>query len=182
MAGPFRDKLRAGLRRRPAVVGLVALVLLLSAAALPFRTFDGRIDVMLPDRSELRDVFGLLRDIEVADKVLVTLAMRDGSAAPETLAAAAETYVAGLDPAWAAPLATGFAAADVADDFAKLARRLPDYLAEADLRKLRDGAASAADVRAALQALKNRLQRPEGMWSAVAPGPHSSAAMKKSPR
>ena len=170
MAGAFRDKLRQSLRRRPVVAGLVAAITLAAAAALPFRTFDGRIDVMLPDRSELRDVFGLLRDIEVADKVLVTLAMRDGSAAPETLAAAAETYVAGLDPAWAAPLATGFAAADVADDFAKLARRLPDYLAEADLRKLRDGAASAADVRAALQALKNRLQRPEGMWSAVAPG------------
>jgi hypothetical protein len=170
VAGAFRDKLRQSLRRRPVVAGLVAAITLAAAAALPFRTFDGRIDVMLPDRSELRDVFGLLRDIEVADKVLVTLAMRDGSAAPETLAAAAETYVAGLDPAWAAPLATGFAAADVADDFAKLARRLPDYLAEADLRKLRDGAASAADVRAALQALKNRLQRPEGMWSAVAPG------------
>lgn len=170
MAGAFRDKLRQSLRRRPIVAGLVAAITLAAAAALPFRTFDGRIDVMLPDRSELRSVFGLLRDIEVADKVLVTLAMRDGSAAPETLTAAAETYVAGLDPAWAAPLATGFAAADVADDFAKLARRLPDYLAEADLRKLRDGAASAADVRAALQALKNRLQRPEGMWSAVAPG------------
>lgn len=170
MAGAFRDKLRQGLRRRPVVAGLVAAITLAAAAALPFRTFDGRIDVMLPDRSDLRDVFGLLRDIEVADKVLVTLAMRDGSAAPETLAAAAETYVAGLDPAWAAPLATGFAAADVSDDFAKLSRRLPDYLSEADLRKLRDGAASAADVRAALQAMKNRLQRPEGMWSAVAPG------------
>lgn len=170
MAGVLRDKLRQGLRRRPVVAGLVAAITLAAAASLPFRAFDGRIDVMLPDRSDLRDVFGLLRDIEVADKVLVTLAMRDGSAAPETLAAVAETYVAGLDPAWAAPLATGFAAADVSDDFAKLSRRLPDYLSEADLRKLRDGAASAADVRDALQTMKNRLQRPEGMWSAVAPG------------
>lgn len=170
MAGVFRDKLRQGLRRRSVVAGWIAAITLVAAAALPFRTFDGRIDVMLPDRSDLRDVFGLLRDIEVADKVLVTLAMRDGSAAPEALAAAADGYVAGLDPAWAAPLASGFAAADVADDFARLARRLPDYLAEADLVALRDGATSAASVRAALQALKNRLQRPEGLWSAVAPG------------
>ncbi|HRT05024.1 MAG TPA: hypothetical protein P5204_04935 [Kiritimatiellia bacterium] len=170
MAGLFWDKRRQDLRRRSAILGLVAAITLASAAALPFRTFDGRIDVMLPDRSDLREVFGLLRDIQVADKVLVTLAMRDGSAAPEALTAAAETYVAGLDPAWAAPLAPGFAAADVADDFAKLARRLPDYLSTADLRALRDGASSAAGVRAALQALKSRLQRPEGMWSAVAPG------------
>ena len=170
MAGPFRDKLRAGLRRRSAVLGLVALVLLLSAAALPFRSFNGRIDVMLPDRSELRDVFGFLRDIHVADKVLVTLSMRAGTVDPDALAAAADAYVAGLDPAWAAPLAAGSPVADVAGDFDRLARRLPDYLAAEDLARLRDGAASAAGIRASLQALKSRLQRPEGMWSAVAPG------------
>ena len=164
MAGSFWDK------RRPAILGLVAAITLLSAAALPFRTFNGRIDVMLPDRSELRDVFGFLRDIQVADKILVTFSMRDGSADPDALAAAADAYVAGLDPAWAAPLAGASSIADVAGDFDRLARRLPDYLSADDRDRLRDAAASAESVRASLQALKSRLQRPEGMWSAVAPG------------
>ena len=170
MAGAFRERLRQALRRRPVVLGLVAAITLLSAAALPFRTFDGRIDVMLPDRSELRDVFGFLRDIQVADKVLVTFSMRDGSADPDALAAAADAYVANLDPAWATPLTAGNQIADVAGDFGRLARRLPDYLEADDLARVLAQAASAAEIRAALQALKSRLQRPEGMWSAVAPG------------
>ena len=170
MAGSHGDKFRQAFRRRPGILGAIAAITLLSAAVLPFRPFHGRIDVMLPDRSELRNVFGFLRDIQVADKVLVTFSMRDGTADPAALAAAADAYVAGLDPAWATPLAAGNQIADVAGDFDRLARRLPDYLAAEDLARLREGAASAAGIRASLQALKSRLQRPEGMWSAVAPG------------
>ena len=170
MAGPRGDSLRRGLQRRPAILALVALATLLSAAALPFQKFDGRIDVMLPDRSDLRDVFGFLREIQVADKVLVTFSMRAGSVDPAALAAAADGYVAGLDPAWATPLTTGFQASAVADDFARLARRLPDYVSAADLNRLQESAASAEGLRASLHALKNRLQRPEGLWSAVSPG------------
>lgn len=170
MAGPFWEKLRQKLRRPPAILVAVASITLLSAAALPFRAFDGCIDVMLPDRSELRDVFGYLREIQVADKVLVTFSMRDESSDPDALAAAADAYVAGLDPIWATPMTAGAQMADVAGDFDRLARRLPDYLDAEHLARLKAGAASAGDIRTSLQALKNRLQRPEGMWSAVAPG------------
>ena len=170
MAGSIRDSLRGALRRRSIILAGIALATLLAAAALPFLTFDGRIDVMLPDRSELRDVFGFLREIQVADKVLVTLTMRDGSADPDALAAAADRYVAGLDPVWATPLTTGIQASSVADDFARLARQLPDYTSAEDLARLEASVSSAAGLRAALQTLKNRLQRPEGLLATVSPG------------
>ena len=170
MAGSIRDILRRGFQRRSFILASIALATLLSAAALPFLTFDGRIDIMLPDRSDLRDVFGFLREIQVADKVLVTLSMRDGSTDPEALAAAADRYVAGLDPVWATPLTTGIQASSVADDFARLARQLPDYTSVDDLARLEASASSAAGLRAALQALKSRLQRPEGLLAGVSPG------------
>ena len=166
MAGSHGDKFRQAFRRRPGILGAIAAITLLSAAVLPFRPFHGRIDVMLPDRSELRNVFGFLRDIQVADKVLVTFSMRDGTADPAALAAAADAYVAGLDPAWATPLAAGNQIADVAGDFDRLARRLPDYLAAEDLARLREGAASAAGIRASTSsanaACSSQASRSEG--------------------
>ena len=58
----------------------------------------------------------------MADKVLVTFSMRDGSSAPDAVIAAADRYVAGLDPALAVPMNTGIRADSVARDFARLAR------------------------------------------------------------
>lgn len=170
MTDSTRGVVRRGLQRPPIILALVALATLFSAAALLFQKFDGRIDVMLPDRSELRDVFGFLREIQVADKILVTLSLRDGSSDPDALAEAADRYVADLDPAWATSLTAGIQASAVADDFDRLARRLPDYTSSEELARLEAGVSSAAGLRASLQTLKNRLQRPEGLLTAVSPG------------
>jgi predicted exporter len=157
-----------GSRKSPrAVAAAVLLITALSAACLPFLSFDGHIDVMLPDRSELRDLFAFLREIQVADKVLVTLGRRDGSADADALCAAADRYAAGLDPALAAPLATGFRTEQIAQDFARLARQLPDYTEPADFAKLGEDT-SPAGVRRALEALRRKVQQPEGMFAASA--------------
>ncbi len=169
MVGSTQGSLRRLLRRRSAILAILALATLLSGVVLPFLAFDGRIDVMLPDRSDLRDVFDFLREIQVADKILVTFSMRDGSADPDALMAAADCYAAGLDPALAAPMDTGFQAAAVTEDFDRLARRLPEYTSKDDLARLVDSVSSPEHVRAALQALKNRLQKPEGLLSTVSP-------------
>ncbi len=163
----LRRLLARGVRSRGFVLAAIALITAVSCAALPFLRFDGRIDIMLPDRSELRGIFEFLREIQVADKVLVTFSMRDGSSAPAAVIAAADLYVAGLDPALAVPLNTGVQTDSVARDFARLTRQLPDYVSAADLARL-EADTSLEGLRASLQALKNRLQTPEGLFGASA--------------
>lgn len=169
MVGSTRENPRRWLRRRSFILAVLALVTLLSGAVLPFLAFDGRIDVMLPDRSDLQGVFGFLREIQVADKILVTFSMRDGSADPDVLIAAADRYAAGLDSAVAVPLNAGFQASAVAADFDRLARQLPEYTSREDLERLAESISSPERLHAALQALKNRLQKPEGLLSTVSP-------------
>jgi len=154
--------------RTPACVGVVVLaVTLLAGASLPFLRFDGRIDAMLPDRSELRDVFAFLREIEVADKIVVTFAMRDGSADPCVLAAAADRFQERLDPALAVPLRTAFEPGAVADGFRRLARQMPGYLDASDLARL-EADTSPDGIRRALEALRRKVQQPEGLFAASA--------------
>jgi predicted exporter len=138
-----------------------------SCACLPFLKFDGRIDVMLPDRSELRDIFSFLREIQVADKVLVTFAMRDASSDQDALVAAADRYAAGLDLALATPMSLGFRTGEIAQDFVRLARQLPDYTEENDFARLAEDT-SPAGIRKSLEALRHRLHQPEGMFGASA--------------
>lgn len=166
-AGTPRERLRRVLRTPAGVAGIILAVTLLAGAALPFLRFDGRIDVMLPDRSELRDVFTFLREIQVADKILVTFAMRDGSANPDALIAAADQFQARLDPALAVPLNTAFEPDAIADDFRRLARQMPDYLEASDLAQLE--ADTAVDgIRHTLEALQRKVQQPEGLFAASA--------------
>ena len=162
-ARPLRVRLQALLRRRSSVAGAVVLLTAVSVLSVPRGKFDGRIDVMLPDDSGLRSLFTFLREIQVADKILVTLARRDGAADPGALAAAADRYLADLDPALAAPLNTRFQADALTGDFSRLARQLPDYLAPETL---------AADltepgIRRVLGELQRRIQRPEGLFAAA---------------
>ena len=114
---------------------------------------------MLPDRSELRDIFSFLREIQVADKVLITFSMRDSSADPDALIAAADRYAAGLDSALATPMSTRFRTDEIAQDFVRLARQLPDYTEEADFARLETDT-SAAGIRGSLEALRRRVQQP----------------------
>jgi len=167
VAAALKTWIREKLQSRMFVAVAVLLITLLSCACLPFLKFDGRIDVMLPDRSELRDLFTFLREIQVADKVLVTFSMRDASVDPDALIAAADRYVAGLDPALATPMNTGLQTGQIAQDFVRLARQLPDYTEEADFAKL-SADTSAAGIRSALEALRRRVQQPEGMFAASA--------------
>lgn len=162
----FRAAVGRRLQSRAYVALAVLLITLVSCAWLPFLHFEGRIDVMLPDRSELRDVFAFLREIQVADKVLATFSMRDASADPDALIAAADGYVAGLDPALAKPLRIG-QSRELAQDFARLARQIPDYLEEADRARFRQEA-SEDGIRGALERLRHRMHQPEGLFAAAA--------------
>lgn len=129
--------------------------------------FEGRIDVMLPDHSELRDTFSFLREINVADKILVTLSMRDGSVTPDTLIAAVGTYQAALDPMLATPMHTSFQTETITADFIRLARQMPDYVTPVDFAQL-DADTSGAGIRTSLESLKRRVQQPEGIFAASA--------------
>jgi len=163
----FKAAIGKKLESRTFVAVAVLSITVLSCACLPFLKFDGRIDVMLPDRSELRDIFSFLREIQVADKVLITFSMRDSSADPDALIAAADRYAAGLDSALATPMSTRFRTDEIAQDFVRLARQLPDYTEEADFARLETDT-SAAGIRGSLEALRRRVQQPEGMFAASA--------------
>ena len=65
------------------ICGLAVLfVSLISIAVLPFLSFSGSIVAMLPEKEGIKDIFSFLKDVQVSDKVLVTLSMRDGSSDP----------------------------------------------------------------------------------------------------
>ncbi|MEI7946619.1 MAG: hypothetical protein WCJ02_07980, partial [bacterium] len=110
------------------ICGLVVLLVsLISIAALPFLSFSGRIDAMLPEKEGIKDIFSFLKDVQVSDKVLVTLSMRDGSSDPEILCAAAELYLSKLDSKLLSPMNTGFQQGEIVKDFKRLIQQLPDY-------------------------------------------------------
>ncbi len=163
----FRTWAHNKLQSRTFVAGAVLLITGVSCACLPFLKFDGRIDVMLPDRSELRDLFTFLRQIQVADKMLVTFSMRDASADPDALIAAADRYAASLDPALVTPMNTGLGMDELKQDFVRLARQMPDYTESPDFERLAADT-SATGIQRSLEALRRRVQQPEGMFAASA--------------
>jgi predicted exporter len=145
--------------------GLVVVgVSLISIAVLPFQSFSGRIDAMLPEKEGIKDIFSFLKDVQVTDKVLVTLSTRDGSVGSDILCSAAAQYVAKLDPKLAFPMNTAFQQGEIVQDFKRLVRQLPDYTVASEFEEL-SAATSAAGVSTSLSNLVKRLQTPEGMFS-----------------
>lgn len=147
--------------------GLVVFVTLISLAALPFLSFSGRIDVMLPEKSGIQDIFSFLKDVQVSDKVLVTLSMRDGTSDPDMLCAAADQYASALDPKLASPMNTGVRQAEITQDFKRLVRQMPEYTDTPLFAEL-SATTSDAGVTASLSNLVKRLQTPEGMFASSA--------------
>ena len=146
---------------------VVSVVSLVSIAVLPFLSFSGRIDVMLPEKEGIQDIFTFLKDVQVSDKVLVTLSMRDGTSDSDILCAAAEHYISTLDPKLAAPMNTGFQQGEIAKDFKRLVQQLPDYTVASEFEEL-SAVTSYPGVCTSLSNLVKRLQTPEGMFSASA--------------
>jgi predicted exporter len=146
---------------------VVSVVSLVSIAVLPFLPFSGRIDVMLPEKAGIQDIFTFLKDVQVSDKVLVTLSMRDGTSDSDILCAAAEQYVSKLDSKLAFPMNTGFQQGEIAKDFKRLVQQLPDYTVASEFEEL-SAVTSYAGVCTSLSNLVKRLQTPEGMFSASA--------------
>ncbi len=146
---------------------VVSVVSLVSIAVLPFLSFSGRIDVMLPEKAGIQDIFTFLKDVQVSDKVLVTLSMRDGTSDSDILCAAAEHYISTLDPKLAFPMNTGFQQGEIAKDFKRLVQQLPDYTVASEFEEL-SSVTSYAGVCTSLSNLVKRLQTPEGMFSASA--------------
>jgi uncharacterized protein len=150
------------------ICGLVVLLVsLCSIALLPFLTFSGRIDVMLPEKAGIQDIFSFLKDVQVSDKVLVTLSMRDGTSSSDVLCSAAEQYVSKLDAKLAYPMNTGFQQGEILQDFKRLVQQLPDYTEAGEFQEL-SSLTSSAGVSASLSNLVKRLQTPEGMFSGSA--------------
>lgn len=146
---------------------VVSMVSLISIAVLPFLPFSGRIDVMLPEKAGIQDIFAFLKDVQVSDKVLVTLSMRDGTSDSDILCAAAEHYISTLDSKLAFPMNTGFQQGEIAKDFKRLVQQLPDYTVASEFEEL-SAVTSYAGVCTSLSNLVKRLQTPEGMFSASA--------------
>jgi len=148
--------------------GLVGVsVSLISIAVLPFLPFSGRIDVMLPEKAGIQDIFSFLKDVQVSDKVLVTLSTRDGSSDADILCAAAEQYVSKLDTKLAYPMNTGFQQGEIVQDFKRLVQQLPDYTEASEFEEL-SALTSPSGISTSLSNLVKRLQTPEGMFSGSA--------------
>jgi len=144
--------------------GLVVVISLLSLAVLPFLSFSGRIDVMLPEKSGIQDIFSFLKDVQVSDKVLVTLSMRDGTPDSDILCASADQYSAALDPKLASPMNTGVRQGEIAEDFKRLVRQLPEYT-DAQAFAALPATTSSSNISTSLSNLVKRLQTPEGMFA-----------------
>jgi len=145
----------------------ILLISLCSLVALPFLSFNGRIDVMLPENSGLHDIFSFLKEIQVSDKILVTLSQPASTADADVLCSAADRYLAALDQRWAAPMNLGLKQGEVTDDFKRLIRQLPDYTEPHEFEEL-SAATSYAGISASLKNLIKKLQKPEGMFAASA--------------
>lgn len=143
---------------------VVLLVSLGSLALLTCVSFSGRMDAMLPEKEGIKDIFSFLKDVQVSDKVLVTLSMRDGSADADILSAAAQQYIAQLDTKLVSPMTTGFQQGEIAQDFKRLVQQLPEYTERGEFEEIA-AITSYPGVSTSLSNLVKRLQTPEGMFS-----------------
>lgn len=148
-------------RYRPVVLGLVLLATVAGGVGLWSVRYEGSIDRMLPPDPEVTRSLAFLRESNLSDKVIVSLALTDPVASRQELFRAVDRLAASLQPPLFTKVVTGVNVAGAMDEFAML-RYAPQVLGPPDLAAI-DRQLTAETVAEKLRAIYLQALRPESV-------------------
>ncbi|TLM65519.1 MAG: hypothetical protein FDZ69_09620 [Deltaproteobacteria bacterium] len=148
-------------RHRRLVLGLVLLLTLAAGAGLTLVRYEGNIDRMLPPDPEVTRSLAFLRDSNLSDKVIVSLALTDPARSKQELFQAVDRLAGALQPPLFTKAVTGVNVAGAMDEFSIL-RYAPQILGPADLEAI-DRMLTPETVEAKLRAIYRQALRPESV-------------------
>lgn len=165
MAGDLLPRLLAvARRRRVACRAAVAAATVAAAALIPRVSFEGSIDIMLPEDGPAREALAFLREADLANKVLVTLERDEARVDLPGLLDAADRLADGLDPSLVTRAAVGIDESLAMDEVFALAACLPQLATADDLTGIERRLAPDA-IAQSLRDVQRRMLTPEGMVS-----------------
>ncbi len=151
-------------RHRKGVVAFVLLITVLSSVMLLFTRYDGNIDLMLPPDREVMRSMAFLRDSNLSDKMVVSLALTDESKGKQELFAAVDRLAASLKPPLFSRVMYGFAAGNVMEEFSVL-RYGPEVFGEQDISAIA-AMLTPETVARKMRGIYLQSMRPEGIFTA----------------
>jgi predicted exporter len=143
---------------------LVLLLTIFAVIGSFFIHFDGKIDLMLPPDRIITRSLEFLRDSNLSDKIVISLALTDESKSRKDLFLAAENLAASLTPPLFTRVISGFSVGNVMDEFSVL-QYAPQVLGENELAII-DSQINADTVAEKLQGIYRQTLRPESIFMA----------------
>lgn len=150
-------------RRRKQVLLAVLFLISIASIALIFIKFEGNIDLMLPNDKEIRRSIDFLRDSNLSDKVIVSLALTSPNKDKKDLFYAADQLATSLVPPLFTKVVTGFSIQDAMGDLSFI-KYAPQILSEKDLLLL-DSQINSAGVSENMQRIYRQSIRPESIYT-----------------
>jgi predicted exporter len=155
---------RSAHRRRQWVLGLVLLFTAISVGGLFLVRYDGNIDIMLPPDPEITRSINFLRDSNLSDKMVVSLALTDDSHTKKDLFLAVEKLAEALQPPLFTKVISGVSVGNIMEEFSVL-QYGPQVLGEKDLAII-DRQLNQATVAEKMAGIYRQSLRPESIFMA----------------
>lgn len=151
-------------RRKAWVLGLVLFFTALSTAGLFFIRYDGNLDIMLPPDPEITRSINFLRDSNLSDKMVVSLALTDDSRSKQDLFQVVDNLATSLTPPLFTRVISGISVGNVMEEFSVL-QYGPQVLGEKDLAVI-DSQLNKDAVSEKLRSIYRQSLRPESIFMA----------------
>jgi len=151
-------------RHKKRVIAAVILITLLFASTLIFIRYEGNIDLMLPPYREITRSMDFLRDSNLSDKMIVSLALTDSSKGRKELFQAVDQLAASLTPPLFKKVMSGFAVGNVIEEFSVL-QYGPHILGEQDMGYI-ETLLTPENVSQKMKGIYLQSMRPEGIFTA----------------
>ncbi len=144
------------------VLLIVGAITLLSMVGLAFIRYEGNIDLMLPPDKDITRSLQFLRDSNLSDKIVISLAVTAPDKGKKELFLAVDQLSAALKPPLFTKVMSGISMAGAMDEFSVL-QYAPQILGEEELARI-DGTLTAPFVSAQLKKIYLQSFRPESIF------------------
>jgi predicted exporter len=151
-------------RRKKSVLALVLLITALCSTALLVIRYEGNIDLMLPPEREIMRSMDFLRDSNLSDKIIISLALTDDKKTKADLFAAVDQLADSLKPPLFTKVMAGFAVGNVMEEFSIL-QYGPQVLGEQEMTSVA-AMLTPETVAKKMRGIYLQSMRPEGIFTA----------------
>ncbi|NVN97878.1 MAG: MMPL family transporter [Geobacteraceae bacterium] len=151
-------------RHKKRTLTAVVLVTLLFTAILPFIRYEGSIDLMLPPDREITRSMNFLKDSNLSDKMVVSLALTDSSMGKRELFEAVDSLAASLKKPYFKKVMTGFSVGNLMEEFSVL-QYGPQILGDEEMSQIA-AMLTPENVSKKIKGIYLQSMRPDGIFTA----------------